>query len=75
MRNLQTLAESAQRLSEALKAKYPDVEWRSIAAFRNILVHDYLGVDLERIWIIVQQDVPKLKETIVWILQEIEGNH
>jgi len=43
------MAESTQRLSENLKAKHPDVEWRQIAAFRNVLVHDYLGIDLDRI--------------------------
>ena len=50
LRNLQTLAESTQRLSEATKAKRPDVEWAQIAAFRNVLVHNYLGIDLEAVW-------------------------
>ena len=40
LRNLQTMAESTQCLSEDMKAKYPDVEWRRIAEFRNVLVHD-----------------------------------
>jgi hypothetical protein len=39
------MTESTQRLSDALKAAHPDVEWRRIIAFRNILVHDYLGID------------------------------
>ena len=64
LRNLQTLAESTQRLSEKAKTRYPEIEWHRIAAFRNILVHDYLGVDLDRIWEIAQRDIPKLKETI-----------
>lgn len=47
IRRLQTLAESTQRLSEELKANIPDVDWRNISGFRNILVHDYLGgIDL-----------------------------
>ena len=49
LRNLRTLTESTQRLSNTLKAAHPDVEWRRISAFRNVLVHDYLGIDLERI--------------------------
>ena len=68
LRNLQTLAESAQRLSENIKRAHPEVEWQSIAAFRNVLVHDYLGIDIERIWEIVQKDIPKLKSTIQKIL-------
>jgi uncharacterized protein with HEPN domain len=61
LRNLQVMAESTQRLSEATKATQPDVEWRKIAAFRNILVHDYLGIDLETVWDITQRDIPELK--------------
>ena len=68
LKNLQTMAESTQRLSEDLKAAHPEVEWQSIAAFRNVLVHDYLGIDIERIWEIVQKDVPELKRTVQKIL-------
>ena len=64
LRNLQTLAESTQRLSSELKAKYPEIQWQRIAAFRNILVHDYLGIDIEKIWDISRNDIPELKRTI-----------
>lgn len=64
LRNLQTMTESAQRLPDELKAAHPDVEWQRIIAFRNVLVHDYLGIDLERIWEIVQRDVPEFKHAI-----------
>jgi len=73
LRNLQVLAESTQRISDAVKAVHPEVEWRSIAAFRNILVHDYLGVDLERIWEVTQKDVSALKEHIQAILAELRA--
>lgn len=69
LRNLQTLAESTQRLSEDLKARHLQVEWRRIGAFRNVLVHDYLGIDIERIWEITQRDVPTLKTTILSMLE------
>jgi len=64
LRNLQILAESTQRLSLECKARCPDVPWVLIAGFRNILTHDYLGVDLESIWAIVETDVPALKSAI-----------
>jgi uncharacterized protein with HEPN domain len=64
LRNLQVMAESTQRLSETAKATQPEVEWRKIAAFRNILVHDYLGIDLETVWEVTQRDVPDLKQTV-----------
>jgi uncharacterized protein with HEPN domain len=73
LRNFQTLAESTQRLSEAFKAKYPETEWRRISAFRNILVHNYLGIDLEVIWRIVEEDVPRLKQAVQSMLEEIDS--
>jgi uncharacterized protein with HEPN domain len=70
LRNLQTLAESTQRLSEESKATHPEIEWHRIAAFRNVLVHDYLGIDVERVWEITQRDVPELKKAILAMLKE-----
>jgi uncharacterized protein with HEPN domain len=70
LRNLHTLSESTQRLSDALKARYPAVDWRSIAAFRNVVVHDYLGVDPVQVWDILEHDLPELKGTIAAMLEE-----
>jgi len=67
---LQVLSESTQRLSEELKPRYPAVEWRKIADFRNRLVHDYLGVDLEIVWRVIENDLPELKQAIVEMLRQ-----
>jgi uncharacterized protein with HEPN domain len=64
IRNLQTLAESTQRLSDRTKRNQPVIEWFKIAGFRNALVHDYLGVDLDKVWNILQNDLPVLKVAI-----------
>ena len=64
LRNLQIMTESTQRLSTELKSKFPEIEWSVISAFRNVLVHDYLGIDMERIWETVTKDVPKLKKAV-----------
>ncbi len=71
VRNLQTLAESSQRVSDPLKASYPDVRWRDITGFRNVLVHQYLGVDLDYVWRVVEDDLPVLKKRIHAILQDL----
>jgi uncharacterized protein with HEPN domain len=62
VRNLQTLAESSQRLSDVAKRSQPGIDWRAIAGFRNVLVHDYLGLDLDTIWLVIEQDLPQLKD-------------
>jgi len=69
LRNLQTMAESTQRLSDSLKAKYPEINWHKISGFRNLLVHDYLGVDAERVWKIIELELPALKQTIAAMLK------
>ena len=61
LRNLQTMAESTQRLSAVAKQAHPEVEWRALSGFRNVLVHNYLGIDLEQIWAAVHRDLPILK--------------
>ena len=60
VRNLQTLAESSQRLTDKIKASEPDVPWRAISGFRNILVHDYLAIDVDAVWLVVDQELPRL---------------
>jgi uncharacterized protein with HEPN domain len=73
VRNLQVLAESTRRLSDAFKERRPEVDWRAIGAFRNVVVHDYLGLDIPQIWTIIERDVPPLKRAIEAALQELDG--
>ena len=70
LRNLHTMTESTQRLSEVLKSGHPEIDWRNIAAFRNVVVHGYLGISLMQVWDIVEQDLPQLKCKIEVILPE-----
>ena len=70
VRNLQVMAESSQRLPEAIKTTHAEIPWKAIAGFRNILVHDYLGVDLDVIWSVIEQDLPELQRTLTAMLKE-----
>lgn len=63
-RNLQTLSESSQRLSEEAKKTQAGIDWRAISGFRNVLVHDYLGLDLETIWLVIENDLPSLRDAL-----------
>jgi uncharacterized protein with HEPN domain len=60
IRNLQTLAESSQRLSANIKGTEVEIPWRELSGFRNVIVHDYLGIDLDAVWLVVAQDLPPL---------------
>ena len=64
IRNLQTLAESSQRLSREIKGTEPQIPWRELAGFRNVIVHGYLGVDLGAVWLVVEKDLPARSEAL-----------
>lgn len=65
LRNLQTLSEATQRLPEDLKRPYPDIPWKQISGFRNILVHSYLGnIDPLTVQAVVQQHLPRLETAV-----------
>ena len=64
IRNLQTLAESSQRLSSEIKGTEPQIPWRELSGFRNVIVHGYLGVDLGAVWLVIEQDLPALAKAV-----------
>lgn len=66
--HLQIIGEAVRGLSEEIRSAHPDVPWAQIAAMRNILVHDYFGIDLEEVWAAVARDVPALKAKVAEIL-------
>ena len=66
--HVQVIGEAAGKLSDELRAQHPDVPWAEIVAMRNVLVHEYFGVDVEEIWTTVQYDLPKLKPRLAAIL-------
>lgn len=70
IRNLQTLCESTQRLPDAWKDAHPEIDWKKISGFRNILTHQYLEIDLEVVWNIIENYLHSLKTTIEAISQE-----
>jgi uncharacterized protein with HEPN domain len=71
LRNLQTLAEATQRLPEDVKLLYPDIPWRQISDFRNVLVHEYLGnIDPVTVMGIVDTSLATLKTTVIDILNQ-----
>lgn len=64
IRNLEIIGEATKQLSKPLKEQYPDIPWRNIAGLRDVLIHNYMGVDLESVWNVIENDLPSLKEQL-----------
>lgn len=70
VRNLEIIGEATKNIPEDMKSKYQNINWKGMIGLRNRIIHDYFGVDLEIIWVIIQNELPKLKEQIKEILKK-----
>ena len=73
IRNLEVIGEAVKNLPAELKDKYPDLPWRKIAGLRDILIHEYFGLDLSIIWDIVSNKIPELKSVVTKILKNMSS--
>ncbi len=73
IRNFEVIGEAVKRLSSDLTAGYAEVPWRSIAGFRDVLIHDYMGVDLLQVWNVIEQELPGLKSAIYAMRHDLEN--
>jgi len=73
MRNFEVIGEAVKQLSPALRTEYPEVPWRRVAGFRDVLIHNYMGVDVDEVWNVIEKDLPQLKQTVETMREEIEG--
>ncbi len=70
-RLLEILGEAARRVSQDLRADYPEVEWREIIGARDRIIHGYDSVDLDRVWHICRVDLPVLTTKLIKVLAEM----
>jgi uncharacterized protein with HEPN domain len=68
MMNFVIIGEVVDKLYEEFKREHPDIEWIKIKGFRNIVAHDYLGIDAEEVWQIIKNKIPSLKSDIKLLL-------
>ena len=68
IRQLEVIGEATKNISPELRARHPQIPWRRIAGLRDVLIHNYMGVDIGAVWVITQQNLPDLKRQIEAIL-------
>ncbi len=68
----QIIGEAVKHISEELIIQHPQISWKDIAGMRNILVHEYFGVDLNLVYETIQHDLPQLKKTVEELLLKIK---
>lgn len=72
IRNFEVIGEAAKRIPDEFRIKHPEIPWRRISAFRDVLIHQYEGVDIEEVWRIVEKDSAKLREAIAEIIPPLD---
>jgi uncharacterized protein with HEPN domain len=70
IRNLEIIGEATKKLPKSFRQQYPQVPWKKIAGMRDVLIHDYSGIDIEVIWDTIKEKLPEFKKQV----QEIFGN-
>ena len=65
IRNFEVIGEAANNVPFEIQEKYSFVEWSEMIGFRNVLIHNYFGIDAETIWLTVKKNIPVLKEHIL----------
>ena len=72
IRNFEVIGEAVKKVDSAIRRKYPDIPWKNIAGMRDKLIHDYMGVDVQAVWGVVEDILPNFEQQIKEIIGSLE---
>ena len=61
IRNIEVIGEAAKRVSPVARDQFPGLDWKAICGMRDVLIHDYIGVDLVEVWNVASLRIPELR--------------
>lgn len=72
IRCIEVIGEATKNIPDGIRNKYLSIPWRDMAGMRDKIIHGYFTVDIETVWLVVREDIPRLKPMIVKVLEELE---
>jgi len=69
IRNFEIIGEASNRVPASIQSIHPDIPWRKMTGLRNVLIHEYFGVDLNAVWKTIHNDLPALKQQLLLLIE------
>lgn len=75
IRSLEILGEAAKKIPNHIRDEYKNIPWKKIAGMRDVLIHDYFGVDLRMVWNVAIKEIPKIKPGIIELINNYKDEN
>lgn len=72
LRAIEVIGEATKNIPDDVRKRYPEIPWKDMAGMRDKVIHEYFGVKIERVWLTVKDDIPRIEPLIKKVLQELE---
>ena len=73
IRQLEIIGEAVRHVSEEIRGKYSEIPWEDIAGMRDKLIHDYFGVDIDKVWLTASEDIPTFKANMIKVIKDLQS--
>ncbi len=72
VRNLEIIGEASKHVPQNIRDSFPEIPWKRMIGLRNLVIHEYFGVDVQTVWQIVSRNIPETKPELIKLLHKID---